>query len=724
MPPLTTDSAIVSLLSTIALSFSIAAIAAKPPRAKIIPFSETLHGETTQDPYRWMEGADPDYVPWLKTQDAHARAWLAALPAREELLKGIRARSAAPSLTHVQVKGGQLFLERRLAGAQQTSLYIRGERGGAERLLFDPATLGSENSNHAIDYWEASPDGRHVYVGVSSAGSELSTLRVIDVATAKLLPEAVPLALFNYGAASLPGAPYSQWLPDSSGFYYRRLAEHARPGTPDFFWNSKTYLHKVGSNPATDLVVAEAGKGSTLALPPIAIPMVSAQPDSRFAMLIVGRGVQRALAVYTAPLKSAMTSSPAWEAVAGSSDQIEGVALSGEDLYLLRRDRSGGRILKTSAAAPSLATATQVVPESDAVIDRIIAARDGIFIVEHRAANTYVRRLGFDGALKEVNLPFTGISYFVFASPEANGLYVSLENYVTPRAHLRVNGAAVVDTALAPTPPFSTDAYISESILISARDGTKVPLDIIHRRDVPRDGKRPVLLEAYGAYGISMDPFFQPRLFAFLDEGAIYAVAHVRGGGELGRDWWQAGFQATKPNTWRDAIDCAQALIDQGWTARGKITIWGGSAGGIMAGRAVTERPDLWAGGIASVGVMNPLRFEFGPAGASNVPEYGSITTLAGYRALMAMDSYHAIRDGIAYPPMLLTAGMNDPRVAVWQPAKFVARLQAATVGGPVIFRIEADQGHGIGSSSSQIDEGAADVAAFALWAAQAKHPQ
>jgi prolyl oligopeptidase len=706
-----------------ALSFAVTAVASEPPRAKTVPFSETLHGDTTQDPYRWMEGADPDYLPWLRGQEAYARTWLAALPKRERLLKGIEARSgAAASIRDIQAKGGRLFLERRLAGAQQTSLYVRAESGGAERLLFDPTSLGSEGGgNHAIDYWEASPTGRHVYVGVSPGGSELSTLRVIDVAAGKLLPEAAPLALFNYGASVLLGGLYPQWLPDGSGFYYRRLADNARPGTPDFFLNSRSFLHKVGSDPMTDVVIVEVGKSSKMGLPPIAIPMVIAQPGSRFALLIVGYGVQRAMAVYTAPLESAMTSAPTWRAVAASADQIEGVALSGEDIYLLRRDRARGRVLKTSAAAPSLATATEVVPESDAVLDRIVAAKDGIYLVERAAVGTRVRRLGFDGAVTQTNLPFTGLSYFQFASPQSDGLYVSLENYVTPRISSRVNGADAVDTGLAPKPPFATDAYVSETVLVSSRDGTKVPLDITHRRDTRRDGKRPVLLEAYGAYGSNIDPYFDPRIFSFLDEGAIYATAHVRGGGEFGRDWWQAGFQATKPNTWRDAIDCAQWLIDRGWTARGKITIWGTSAGGIMAGRAVTERPDLWAGGIASVGVLNPLRFEFGSAGASNVPEYGSVTTLEGYRALKAMDAYQAIRDGVAYPPMLLTAGMNDQRVIVWQPAKFVARLQAATIGGPVIFRVETDQGHGIGSSRSQLDNDVADVGAFALWAADTK---
>ena len=229
-----------------------------------------------------------------------------------------------------------------------------------------------------------------------------------------------------------------------------------------------------------------------------------------------------------------------------------------------------------------------------------------------------------------------------------------------------------------------------------------------------------MLLEAYGAYGLNVDPAFTPRYLPLLDLGAVYAVPHVRGGGELGDDWRKGGFQATKPNTWRDAIDSAQWLIDNGWTARGKITIWGTSAGGIVAGRAVTERPDLWAGGIASKGVMNALRMEFTPSGEANVMEYGTIKTPEGYRALQAMDAYHAIRDGVSYPPMLLTAGMNDPRLVPWQPAKFVARMQAATTRGPVLFRVRTDAAPRRRFDPFATRRGHRGRLAFALWAAEA----
>ena len=298
-------------------------------------------------------------------------------------------------------------------------------------------------------------------------------------------------------------------------------------------------------------------------------------------------------------------------------------------------------------------------------------------------------------------------------------MYLIFENAVTPRKTLFVNGTTVTDTGLAPKGTFQTDVYTSDAVEVTARDGAKVPLEIFYRKDTPRDGKRTAVINAYGAYGINNDVGFSPSFTSLLDTGMVLAVAHVRGGGELGEDWWLAGKGATKPNTWRDAIDSAEYMIANGWTTKGRVSIFGGSAGGIMVGGAINERPDLWASGIAQVGVMNTLRVEFSPNGVTNIPEYGSVATKAGFEALKAMDAYYHIKDGTAYPPMLLTAGLNDPRVVPWQPAKFVARMQAASKGGPIVFMVNTDQGHGIGSSRSQAAAEFADMGAFALWAGE-----
>ena len=687
------------------------------PAAKPVPFAETVHGIAVSDPYRWMENGGPEYDAWLKAQGAAANAWLAALPKRAELLNGIEARSGAvEGVGAIQRRGGLVFLARRPVGAQTSRLVVRKGLTGAERVLFDPASLDTESvKGHAINYWEASPDGRHVYLGVSAGGSEEATLRVIDTATGKQVGAPVPQALFNGGMSELNGA-VPQWLPDSSGFFYNRLAEGAKAGTPGYFLNSRLFLRKLDA--PTDRLVASRTVPGTPGMVEFEGPYAVLQPGAKMMLMGVSDGVGRAARLYTASVADVVAGTQKWVPVGSRADAIEGFAQLGDDLYLLRRDRPRGRVVVLKDGTTDVARAIEVVPEGEGVIDYIVPSRDGLYVIGHGGTGASLRLLRPGGDIVPVALPFSGASYLYDARADSDGLMISLEDYATPRRRLLVRNGVAEDTGLGPLPPFSTAEYVTELVQVTARDGTKVPMDLVRRKDLPKDGRRPVLMDAYGSYGMSAEPFFNPRLYAFLDAGGIYASPRVRGGGEFGREWHLAGKDANKPNTWRDAIDSAEWLKRSGWTSGKRITIWGTSAGGIMAGRVVTERPDLWAGAIASVGVMNAMRAEFTPNGKTNIAEFGTVATPAGARALHAMDAYLHLKEGVAYPPMLLSAGANDPRVIAWQPAKFVARAQAVSPR-LVVFDVDFDQGHGLGSMRSQLDQKAAEVGAFALWAAE-----
>jgi prolyl oligopeptidase len=276
----------------------------------------------------------------------------------------------------------------------------------------------------------------------------------------------------------------------------------------------------------------------------------------------------------------------------------------------------------------------------------------------------------------------------------------------------------LTDTKLKEPSPVDYSAIASDEVRVPSWDGTMVPLSIVHRKDAPRDGSNPTLLDGYGAYGISYDPFFSPTLLAWLEKGGVFAVCHDRGGGEFGEGWHQAGRGPTKSNTWRDFIACAEWLVKQGWTSPAKLAGTGTSAGGIQIGMAVDERPDLFRAAVPRVGATNSLRTMLvGEGGPANRPEFGDPTTREGFHELVAMDAYLHVRDGTPYPAMLLTAGMNDPRVDTWTPAKFAARLQAATSSGrPVLLRVEMEGGHGIGSTYSQAENETTDTYAFLLW--------
>ena len=254
-------------------------------------------------------------------------------------------------------------------------------------------------------------------------------------------------------------------------------------------------------------------------------------------------------------------------------------------------------------------------------------------------------------------------------------------------------------------------------VTVESHDGTMVPLSIIHKKGIPLDGSNPCWLTGYGAYGASLDPRYGHTLYAWYERGGIFAIAHVRGGGENGEEWYRAGFQQTKPNTWKDFIACAEYLIEQKYTSPAKLAGEGASAGGILIGRAITERPDLFAVAIPLVGCLNSIRLETTPNGINNIPEFGSCDTETGFQALYEMDAFLHIRDGVNYPAMLITHGITDPRVEPWQSAKFAARVQAASASGkPVLLRMDYEAGHGIGSTKTQQLQERADIFAFMMW--------
>jgi prolyl oligopeptidase len=315
-------------------------------------------------------------------------------------------------------------------------------------------------------------------------------------------------------------------------------------------------------------------------------------------------------------------------------------------------------------------------------------------------------------------LPFKGHISEAFSDPTKPGIAISLESFVVPPEEFSYDPASRTfkDLKLGTEPAYDSGRYKVSDLDAKARDGVLVPDTLVQPKGAR--GPQVVLIQAYGSYGISQLADFSPRAVAFLEAGGSYASCHVRGGGELGDAWRVAGKDALKRNTWDDLIACGEDLIARGVTTKDKLFIFGGSAGGITMGRALTERPDLFAGVIDSVPAANTLRAEFSPNGPSNIPEFGSVTTEQGFKNLYEMDTIQHIRPHTRYPAILITTGLNDPRVSPWEPAKLTAALQAAGSPNPVLLRVDADAGHGIGSTKSQNDELYADMYAFVFWRA------
>ncbi|MFI4933171.1 MAG: prolyl oligopeptidase family serine peptidase [Caulobacterales bacterium] len=682
-----------------------------PPKASLRGVTETLHGVTLTDRYRWMENAaDPEWMTYLMAQNAYARSVLGKIPGHEALTVKISAVSGGlTAVQAVQAAGPYVFSQVRPVGANTFKLYVREGIAGKDRLLLDPDVKATASVHYSLDYWLASPDGAHVVVGTSPAGSEDSSIQIIETASGAFLPETIDRAQF--------GSP--SWLPDGSGFFFVRFKAGTKHGDPDHYMDSVNWLHRLNTDGASDVKVMTRGFDPSITMQPIDVPVVLAQVGSDKAIGVVSRGVLNELEAHVSPLADVAAGKASWRNLMSFADDVTGAALYGDDIYLLtHKDAPRFKILKVSLSNPDLAKATVVVPESAQVLKTVSTAKDGVYVQSLDAGLARISRLAADGTLTPVKLPFDGAVSLLTTDPLKDGCWFELDSWVKPPVLCyAASDGTVTTTDIAPPPEYDVSPYESQEVMVTARDGVKVPLSIIYRKGVKRDGSAPLYLQAYGSYALDIDPGFTPRFLPWLDLGGVYAVAHVRGGGELGEDWHKAGQKLTKPNTWRDCIDCAEYLIAKGWTSRAKLAVEGTSAGGIMIGRFLTERPDLLSVAIVRVGDANATRFQFMEAGPANIPEFGSIDDVDGFKGLLEMDAYQHVKDGTKYPAVLLTTGVTDPRVASWEPGKFAARLQTATGSGkPVILRVETDAGHGLGSTRKQRDEESADTYGFILW--------
>jgi prolyl oligopeptidase len=691
-----------------ALIANAAAAADIPPApvARVEPVTDTYFGEAIVDRYRWMENdKDPDWLPFLKQQNAHARGVLDQLPKRDEILKRIQQLSGdIASPAEVQKTGVRLFYQQRPVGSNNFKLFVR--EGGKDRVLVDPTQLDTKTSHVSLDWWRASPDGSKLVYGLSKDGSEDSVLHIMDVRTGAVLKERI---------ADTQGANPS-WLADSSGFFYNQLT--GKVNTPERFLDSQARFHKVGANPAKDPVLMKRGQDAAIQYEKIQAPLIVASAQSNIAVLML-TDVRQEKRLYTAPLQDVLRGKAKWRQAADFADEVTDFSLQGDDLYLLSNQKHPrGRLLKTSASAPSLASAQEAVPESTLVLQAVTRAKDGLYIRAMDGGISKLQRLGADGKVADIALPFDGTLRALDTDGDAPGALIIFTGWLQPTGIWSVSAdGKVADTGITPKPSIDVSAYSTERRFATAKDGTQIPYSLIYKKGLKLDGKNPAFISAYGSYGAAAyTPSFAGRTLALVDQGAVVGYANVRGGGEFGREWHRAGQLENKPNTWRDLIAVCEDMQAKGYTSPAYQAIGGRSAGGITMGRALEERPDLFAAVVSGVGWHNPLRYVAEQNGYGEEPEWGAIADPAGFKALKSIDSYQQVVDGTKYPAILLTTGVTDPRVAPFHPAKMAARLQTATASGkPVLLRVDFDAGHGMGSTRAQQDAEAADTYAFIL---------
>ena len=702
------------VLPLVLLLAAMASAQQKPPVAPVRPVTDDYYGTKITDPYRWMENVkSSEFQSWAKAQATYTQEVLQSLPGREKLFHRIQELdNAGIQINSFQAFGGRYFYLKAMPGDTNRKLYVREAKSGKETLLLDPEKLTQGNVHYSIDYLAPSLDGKYLAYGISPGGSEESVLHIFDVDSGKQLPDTIERA--NFGVTG--------WLPDNTSFFYVRLNKLGPNDPPTAkYLRALNYLHKLGADPAKDEPVFGFGLSPQVQFADTDFAIAAFAPGTDWIAGVIAHGVRNEITLYYVRLSELNGAKTPWRKLLDVDADVTNADIHGDDIYLLsHHNASRYQVLRTSLKHPDLAHAQVVLPAAEPVLRDLKTAADALYVQQLDGGIGRVLRVPYDGGkAQQVPLPFQGSIDQLFVDERAPGAIIRTESWTQPRVPLAYDPKTnqLTDLKLAPPPPVDFSQIEAREVKARSADGTMVPLSIVLKRGTPLNGTAPTILNGYGAYGITQDPGFIPTLLSWLERGGIFAVAHIRGGGEYGEDWHNAGRMLTKQNTISDFIACAEYLIQNKYTSPKKLGIRGGSAGGITVGGSITQRPELFAAAADLVPASDMLRFETSPNGPPNVPEFGSIKTKDGFKGLYLMSAYHHIKDKTAYPAVLVTTGINDPRVDSWEAAKMAARLQAATSSGkPVLLRIDYDAGHGFGSTKPQQEQLTADTYSFFLW--------
>ena len=706
MVPLKTIAAAIAIVAVGAASVAPRAQLPGAPPTDVRPVVDEYQGVKVTDPYRWLEQwDDPPVRDWTDRQNAYTRGQLDALP----FMPGLRARAQAVAAdTHPQWFGlryvhGRLFAIKQQPPREQPVLVVLRSPDdlSSERVIVDPVAL--DRSGHtAIDFYEPSLDGRRVAVSMSVGGTERGDVHVFDVDTGRKLNDVVTRV--NGGTAGGSVA----WNADGSGFFYTRYPQPGERPDRDLDFYQQLYLHTIGA--AGDADAYEIGKD----FPKIAEISVRSSPDGRFVLAAVNNGDGGERAFFVRPPRGA------WIRLAGYTDDVVSAKWgSDESLYLVsRKGAPRGQVLRIApSASPSLADARVIVAQGEAAIQSIAVTASRIYSNDLVGGPSQIRVFDLNGRLQQT-VPIEPVSSVTEVAPlDGDEILYEAQSYVRPPAFYRVKpGTAPRKTALALVAPVDfSDTQVTRAEAIS-KDGTHVPLTIVARKNTSLNGTNPTLLYAYGGYGISLVPIFSAPNRLWIEQGGVFVVANLRGGGEFGDAWHQAGRLTRKQNVFDDFAASAQYLIDRRYASASTLAILGGSNGGLLMGAALTQHPELFRAVVSHVGIYDMLRCELYPNGAFNVTEFGTVTVPEEFRALHAYSPYHHVEAGTAYPAVLLLSGTNDPRVNPADSRKFAARLQAATASGrPVLLRVSGS-GHGFGTSLSDAVSQIVDQYAFLFW--------
>jgi prolyl oligopeptidase len=679
---------------------------------------DELHGTRLVDPYRWLEASDSAEVrAWTEEQNAYTRRAIDAIPGRDALRRQVtdllQIGYVSPPAVRTTKSGALRYFHTKREGTQdQPTLYVRDGASGTDRVLVD-ASLLSDDGTTALDWWYPSRDGALLAWGRSESGSEESTLFVRDVATGKDMPDMIERTRHASVA----------WLPDGKSFYYSRYPEAGSvpPGDEKYF--SKIFLHVIGQDAKTDRLVFGEGRDKT------DTPIVSISPNGHWLVVRVHMGWDKS-EVWVKNLERPDAASAAgWVAVAKDAHAVFEPVARNDRLYIQTNDgapRYG--LYAVDYDRPQRAAWKAILPEGNDVLDDVVILKNEIVTTYMHEASSRIERFGLDGKTRgPVALPSIGTAGLTGAW-DGEEAFVSFTSYVVPAQIHRLDLHARPSTSTPAGPPklepwdkvgaqFSANDIEVERLYATSKDGTRVPMFVIAKKGTKRDGTNPTILYGYGGFNVNQTPAFSARALASVNRGAVWVTAILRGGGELGEDWHEAGMREKKQNVFDDFIACAETVVKEKITSPDRLGVIGGSNGGLLVAAVVTQRPELFRAGLSLVPLTDMVRYHRFRIAKLWIPEYGDPDKPQDFPFLYAYSPYHHVTDGVRYPSMLFTTAESDSRVDPMHARKMTARLQAAQkdASRPIVIRVETKAGHGAGKPVSKLADELSDELSFLL---------
>ena len=678
--------------------------AAGPPKAKIAPVEDTVHGRKIVDPYRYMEDpTNPDTQAYVQAELSYTRSILDPLPGREQIHARLSRLIAIGTIAAPQLGGKYYFYTRREGTQNQPVLYVREAVNGADRTLVDANQMAADGTV-ALDWWFPSEDGKYVAYGISASGSEESTLHIIETASGKTLPDTIERTRFASVA----------WKSDNSGFYYTRHPKKGDVPPGEEVYHVKVFYHVMGTDPAKDSLIFGEGRNAQ------DIPGVSLSEDDRWLLITVFEGWSKS-EMYLMDLKAG---SPPVEMTAGKEFLYSGDVLKGKLYITTNEDAPRYHVFVADATSPKRANWKEIIPQSDAVLQSVGIFGSKLFAQYEHNASSQLRLFDLEvKKLDDITLPTIGSVFSSGGKWDKNEAFFGFQSFTVPPSIYRydLNDHKTSQWGKVDAPSIDPSVYTVEQVWYNSKDGTRVPMFVVHKKGTEKNGKNPTMLTGYGGFNISMTPSFNRSAYLWLEHGGIYAVANLRGGAEFGEDWHRAGMLDKKQNVFDDFIAAAEYLISAKYTDKDHLAIQGGSNGGLLMGAMITQRPDLFRAVVCAVPLLDMLRYQNFQIAKLWIPEYGTAEDPKQFDFLYAYSPYHHVKEGVEYPAILFMTADTDTRVDPMHAKKMAALMQAEAKNGaskerPILLRIETKAGHGAGKPITKQIEEYTDIYSFLFW--------